>query len=173
MRWNWSGELDKTLSTLFVFPDNTVLCNFAAVNMLDVLKAVLNSGGRWAEAVAYEAQRSSRYIPVLRDVLDADSWLGEPIEIADPAHVERVERVRRTVFGGGDDKPLQHLGEAQTCFLIAESGRFNGSSWVSDDRESLRYARFQGISARETIDLMGAAVLHGELTAEDAFDAMR
>lgn len=38
-----------------LFPDNTVLCNFAAVNRLDLLKSVLSGRGRWTEAVAYEA----------------------------------------------------------------------------------------------------------------------
>ncbi|MGH3277686.1 MAG: hypothetical protein ACRDNW_00920 [Trebonia sp.] len=40
--------------TEHLFPDNTVLCNFAAVNRLDLLKSVLGGRGRWTEAVAYE-----------------------------------------------------------------------------------------------------------------------
>ena len=45
--------------TEFLFPDNTVLCNFAAVNRLDLLNSVLNGRGRWTEAVAYETRRST------------------------------------------------------------------------------------------------------------------
>ena len=48
-----------------LFPDNTVLCNFAAVDRLDLLKSVLGGRGRWTEAVAYEASRSAAKLPPL------------------------------------------------------------------------------------------------------------
>lgn len=34
-----------------VFPDNTVLCNFAAIERLDLLIGWLRGRGRWTEAV--------------------------------------------------------------------------------------------------------------------------
>jgi hypothetical protein len=37
----------------------------------------------------------------------------------------------------------------------------------------LRYARFQGITTRETIDLMSMAVVDGDITAREAFDLLR
>ncbi|MGW5453065.1 MULTISPECIES: hypothetical protein [unclassified Nocardia] len=156
----------------FVFPDNTVLCNFAAVDRVGLLRAILNGDGRWAEAVAEEARRSAAYLPKLAAALSG-GWLGEPIEIDDEAEVRRVEQIRRAVFGGGEDKPLQHLGESQTCFLIAESGRFVGAWWISDDREAVRYAQMRGITTRETIHLMNAAVVEGLISDRDAFEAMR
>ena len=52
--------------TDYLFPDNTVLCNFAAVNRLDLIKSVLDGRGRWTEAVAYEASRSASKLPALR-----------------------------------------------------------------------------------------------------------
>ncbi|MFF3003247.1 hypothetical protein ACFVTF_10605 [Kitasatospora sp. NPDC057940] len=78
------------------FPDNTVLCNFASVSRLDILENVLSGRGRWTEAVAYEAKRSSRYLPAL-DPPDVSRWLGDPIEVDDP---EAVERIRQGVFFG-------------------------------------------------------------------------
>ncbi|GAA2490405.1 hypothetical protein GCM10010406_28160 [Streptomyces thermolineatus] len=39
------------------FPDNTVLCNFAAVDRLPLLEKVLDGRGRWTQAVAHEARR--------------------------------------------------------------------------------------------------------------------
>ncbi len=107
--------------TTFLFPDNTVLCNFAAVDRLDLLQVVLNGRGRWTAAVAFEASRSARHHPALAGV-PAAGWLDEPIEITAESDVQRVNRVRRAVFGGTDDKPLQHLGEAETCVVI-KSGR--------------------------------------------------
>ncbi len=157
--------------TEFLFPDNTVLCNFAAVDRLDLLKAVLGGRGRWTEAVAHEASSSARMLPDLRGLAES-GWLDEPIEIVDDSDVQAVERIRRAVFGGTEVKPLQHLGEAQTCRVILNWGGFAGSWWISDDRESLRYARFQGITTRETIDLMSVAVVNGDITAHDGFDLM-
>lgn len=157
--------------SVFLFPDNTVLCNFAAVNRLDLLQAVLNGRGRWTATVAYEAGRSALFLPALAGIA-TEGWLEEPIEITAEPDVQRVNRVRRAVFGGTDDEPLKHLGEAETCFVIKEWTAFAGSWWISDDREALRYARFQGITTYETIDLMSMAVVSGDISARRAFDVM-
>lgn len=157
--------------TELLFPDNTVLCNFAAVGRVDLLRSVLNGRGKWTEAVAYEAGRSARVLPALAS-LATDLCLGEPIEISLDADIHQVERIRRAVFGGSDAKPLQHLGEAQTCFVIQNWPEFGGSWWISDDREALRYARFQGITTRETIDLVNLAVVNGDIGAGDGLMLM-
>lgn len=155
----------------FLFPDNTVLCNFAAANRLDLLQVVLNGRGRWTESVAYEAAKSARFLPDLAAIA-TDGWLDDPIEIVAEADVQRVNQVRRAVFGGTDDKPLQHLGEAETCFVIKEWTAFAGSWWISDDREALRYARHQGITTYETIDLVSMAVVDGDIAQQAGFDLM-
>jgi hypothetical protein len=157
--------------TEFLFPDNTVLCNFAAVERLDLLKSVLCGRGRWTEAVEYEASRSAHHVPALTG-LSADGWLGEAIEINTDSDVQAVDTIRRAVFGGTDARPLKHLGEAQTCFVISHWPEFAGSWWISDDRESLRYARGRGITTRETIDLVRTAVTDGHVEAGDAFTLM-
>ena len=157
--------------TPFLFPDNTVLCNFAAVDRLDLLKAVLDGRGRWAEAVAYEASRSAAKLPALRRFARS-GWLGKAIEVSDESDVRQVEQIRRAVFGGTEARPLQHLGEAQTCYVIKNWAAFAGSWWISDDKEALRYARFQGITTRETIDLVNMAVVNGDVAARGAYDLM-
>jgi hypothetical protein len=158
--------------TEFLFPDNTVLCNFAAVERLDLLKSVLDERGRWTDAVAYEAIRSARVLPILSSLITG-CWLGEAIEISDEPDVQQINGIRRAVFGGTDDEPLKHLGEAQTCFVILKWSEFAGSWWISDDQEALRYARFQGITTRETIDLVNIAVANGDINARDGFNLMR
>jgi hypothetical protein len=157
--------------TEFLFPDNTVLCDFAAVDRLGLLRSILGERGRWTEAVAWEAAQSARYLSALVTLADED-WLGDPIEITNDADIRQVERIRRVVFGGGDDRPLQHLGEAQSCYIILNWAEFAGSWWITNDRDALRYARFQGITTRETIDLMCIAVVNGDITASDAFALM-
>ena len=158
--------------TEYLFPDNTVLCNFAAVNRLDLIKSVLSGRGRWTEAVAYEASRSASKLPALRG-LASEGWLDEPIEITEESDIRKINQIRRAVFGGTDDDQLKHLGEAQTCYVIKNWAEFAGSWWISDDGEALRYAKFQGITTRETIDLMSIAVADGDIGARDAFDLMQ
>ena len=158
--------------TEYLFPDNTVLCNFAAVNRLDLIKSVVNGRGRWTEAVAYEASRSASKLPVLGG-LPAEGWLDEPIEITSESDIQQINQIRRARFGGTDDEPLKHLGEAQTCYVIKNWAEFAGSWWISDDGEALRYAKFQGITTRETIDLMSIAVTDGDISARNAFDLMQ
>jgi hypothetical protein len=136
-----------------------------------LLNSVLDGRGRWTEAVAYEATRSARVLPDLGQ-LAAGDWLGEPIEIDDESEIQQINAVRRAVFGGADDEPLAHLGEAQTCFVILKWSEFAGSWWISDDREALRYARLQGITTRETIDLVSTAVITGYIAAKDGFGLM-
>lgn len=157
-------------STVF-FLDNTVLCNFAAIDRLDLLRSVLFECGRWTEAVAYEAHRSAAYLPPLAE-LGADGWLGEPVEVTDDADIRNIERIRMFVFGGSLREPTKHLGEAQTCYILKNWLEFAGSWWITDDQEALRYAKGQGLVTRETIDLMSIAVETGEISARAAFALM-
>lgn len=100
-----------------LFPDNTVLCNFAAVHRLGLLRDFLRGRGRWTDAVAAEAQASARFLPDLRQIFQ-EGWLGEPIEILRQIDVEAVEILRQNVFGGPPRRPTQHLGKAQNCHII-------------------------------------------------------
>ena len=158
--------------TTYFFPDNTVLCNFASVDRLGLLVTVLNGRGRWTSAVAYEASRSAQFMPALNGIA-ADGWLSEPIEITGEKDIQQINQIRRAVFGGTDEEPLKHLGEAETCFLIKERAEFTGSWWISDDQEAVRYGRFQHITTRETIDLMTIAVSNGDIASKDAYDLMQ
>lgn len=45
--------------------------------------------------------------------------------------------------------------------LIAKRVKFHGSVWSTDDRSALRHAARQGITTRETLDLMNEAVVDG------------
>ena len=65
------------------------------------------------------------------------------------------------------------LGEAQTCHVIRTVAEFNGSWWVSDDRDALEYARNQRIQTYQTVDVMRMIVADGDLSAEAALQLMR
>ncbi|MFD3756760.1 hypothetical protein [Streptomyces sp. NPDC058622] len=156
----------------FLFPDNTVLCNFAAVERLDLLSKVLDGRGRWTEAVAREARRSARLLPALQD-LSWQGWLGDPIPIGNREDTDRILSIRTAVFGGAANRPSQHLGEAQTCHIIKNWAEFAESCWISDDRESLDYARREDIHTAETRDVVKWAVKAGLITAQDGFGLMQ
>ncbi|MEU3887000.1 hypothetical protein [Streptomyces sp. NPDC029041] len=148
------------------FPDNTVLCNFASVDRLSLLEKVLDGRGRWTQAVAAEAEQSARFWPKLHRVR-VDGWLGDPIEIDDPAETALVDRVRRVVFAGSPTRPLQHLGEAETLVVIEHRSDFADSVWITDDGEAGRYAHRKGICVKDSVDMMREAAVGGLVTAED------
>lgn len=154
-----------------IFPDNTVLCNFAAVGRLDLLRDWLRGRGRWTDAVALEVRASANHLPDLRCVA-TEGWLGEPIEIDDEAAIRKVEQKRRVVFGGTMAEPRKHLGEAQTCYLLAEVAEFHGSWWVTDDEDAYEHAGTLGIAAYRTIDIVRHLVADGDVTAEQGFALM-
>ncbi|MGW3692316.1 hypothetical protein ACWD6U_00285 [Streptomyces sp. NPDC005149] len=156
----------------FLFPDNTVLCNFAAVERLDLLRAVLADRGKWTAAVSREAHKSAGQLPALHD-LRQQGWLGEAIRVSAPDDRENVGYLRTAVFGGQGDRPLQHLGEAETCHIIQHWPQFSDAWWISDDKSALEYAIGQSIMTAETLDMMQLAVKAGFVTAEDGFDLMQ
>ncbi|WP_309080640.1 hypothetical protein [Zhihengliuella sp.] len=148
-----------------LFPDNTVLCNFAAVHRMPLLRDFLRGDGRWTQAVFAEARRSSDFLPALSELLSAQ-WLGEPIEVVDNG----IERIRRVVFGGTPSEPTRHLGEAETCHLILEHEDYAGAAWITDDRDAYEYAQGKGIQTMDTLYILMALVSDGDLTPEMAHD---
>ncbi|QKW09382.1 hypothetical protein HUT18_26335 [Streptomyces sp. NA04227] len=157
---------------VWCFPDNTVLCNFAAVSRLRLLEKILDGRGRWTEAVAAEAANSARYLPEL-GILSDESWLGEPLVVDDPAELVLVDRLRRAVFGGRPNRPLQHLGEAETLVVIENREGYEGALWITDDGEAGRYARRRGIDVLDTVGLMRLAVADSLVPCDEAHGLLR
>lgn len=150
------------------FPDNTVLCNFAAVDALQLLETFLDGRGRWVEAVAAETLTSARIHPALSTV----TWLGDPLEFDEDKAITEIERIRRAVFGGTADRPTQHLGEAQTCWLLHNETAYADSVWVTDDRQAFAYGQLQGIRTLDTLGLVIEAVARTDVTRADGWDLL-
>lgn len=157
--------------TTYWFPDNTVLCNFAIINGLPLLRKILDERGRWVDAVADEARRSASFIPDLANI-HREGWLGEPISMDDPDEIHQVDRTRRAVFGGNSHEPRKHLGEAQTLFIIKNWASFQGSHWITDDNEAFEFAKFQGITTKRTADLISEAVQYCYLSRTSGYGVL-
>ena len=151
----------------FWFPDNTVFCNFAAVERLDLLKALLDGRGRWTEAVAFEVHRSAKHLAAMAAIED-DGWLGEPIAVSQ-AHSERIERIRVAALGGSPARPLEHRGEAETCYVIREVVGRTECVWITDDEAAFDFGKRQGIETWDTTTVIERCVADGLSTLEDAF----
>jgi hypothetical protein len=70
-----------------LFPDNTVLVNFALINRMDLLERLSNGQGRWCASVASECHASARE-PSLAALADADAIFGQPLS---PAIAELID----------------------------------------------------------------------------------
>jgi hypothetical protein len=89
--------------------------------------------------------------------------MGEPIEIDDEQARAEVEGIRRSVFGGIKNEPLKHLGESQTLWVMRNQYGAGDAFWLSDDRETVDYARGQGLVVRQTQDIVAALVQASEI----------
>lgn len=138
---------------VFLFPDTTVLINFAVVDRLGLLRAYLDDRGRTVEAVAFEVGRSAQRTPHLAD-LDVADWFGTPIRIDRKSDTEEVSRIRVGRFGGSPSQPLQHLGESQTLHVISRFPDYRGSWMITDDRDAYELSKAQGIATKHTIDVL-------------------
>jgi hypothetical protein len=64
-----------------MFPDNTVLINFAIINRMDLLEKLANGNGQWCATVARECAESAGY-PGLAALSAVEDIFGEPLEPA-------------------------------------------------------------------------------------------
>lgn len=149
---------------MILFPDNTVICNYGAVGKVQLLITFLNGRGRWTQAVQFEASRSARTRPDIGLLLSGH--MGEAIEIE---AIDHVEAIRVGQFGGTPEKPLQHLGEAETVYVIKNMPGYSGSGWITDDLAAYDFGTRLGIQTWDTRYTIEQLVAGHEITAQDGF----
>ncbi len=152
-----------------LFPDTSVLCNFASVDQLGVLRTFLADKGRVVEAVSREIVQSRKFVPNLRQI-NLQEWFGDEIRIDDPMDVRAVEQTRVARFGGRKDEPTKHLGESQTLYVIGRFAGFTDSVWLTEDRSAYDLAQKRGIITKHTCEVLQALVAYGEMTSVDAYE---
>lgn len=136
--------------TAAIFPDNSVAVDFAIVGKVDLLVEWLRDRGRFCEAVKLEMQSSVQHHPGLESLISA---LGSPFELTGPED-GRAEDIRLNRLGGTATRPLEHLGEANTLVVLQGRAELQGSTWLSDDRDSRDLAGQLGIRTRTSVDVL-------------------
>jgi predicted nucleic acid-binding protein len=147
--------------TVLVFPDNTVLINFAIINRMDLLSRLANGNGRWCATVATECAESAR-LAELAALDGAREIFGEPL-FPDAAEHQDV-RVLRDELAGPGDHPSKHLGEAETLAIIVR--RQLVCIFVTDDRDAARLASMKGVQGVDTWVLLRVAHVKGWLDGD-------
>jgi len=136
--------------TALLFPDNTVLVNFALINRIDLLARIVGLNGRWCATVADECARSARE-PGLAPLQDVPAVFGKPLFPESQAEHSDVRTLRLELAKPGDS-PHQHLGEAETLAIMTR--RDLDAFFVTDDRGAARLATRFGVRVYTTWDLL-------------------
>ncbi|MGO1848892.1 hypothetical protein [Microbacterium sp.] len=152
-----------------IFPDNTVLVNFAHLRRLDLLEGLLRGTGQWLAEVAAECERSSAY-EGLDELSRVAGFMGETIYASD--RERRLACQIREEISDPGDPPTKSLGEDMTLGVIAER-QLNGSVFVTDDGGALEYAKADmqkfgvRVDVATTNTLLAIATVSGKILHED------
>jgi predicted nucleic acid-binding protein len=153
---------------VLLFPDNTVLINFAYIRRMDLL-AKLARNSAWCATVAWECGQSSKQ-PGLQDMTDAHNIFGEPLRPETPAE-HTMTRTLRTQLAKPGDGPYKHLGEAETLAIMAS--RSLRGIFATDDRAVPVLARAQSITVITTWDLLRTAAHAGYIDRDALWSNLR
>jgi predicted nucleic acid-binding protein len=137
---------------VLLFPDNTVLINFAIISRMDLLERLANGNGAWCATVAQECAASSRE-PGLEALTRADFIFGPPW-FPQAAELLDTSMLRQELASPGDG-PKKHLGEAETLAIMLRR-QVNGF-FVTDDNDARRLAAKYGIKVTTTWALLQMA----------------
>lgn len=139
--------------TTLLFPDNTVLVNFALINRVDVLQHLMSGHCAWCATVASECARSAAE-PGLEGMSEFATTLGPPLYPQTQAEHLQVRLLREDLASPGDPQ-TRHLGEAETLAIILS--RNLSAVFVTDDRSARRLAATHGIRCYTTWDMLKLA----------------
>ena len=151
-----------------VFIDTCTFENFASVNRLDLLEGRYGHRAKWTETIEDEVKRGLARTPGLRDVLAAP-WLGKPIDSPDSIKaVSEIDLIRRGLLKGfPPESATRHLGEAEIIYFI-EKG-YPGAIFITDDIPALDFARHRGLTAIDTVDVLGECFQMDEIGCPAAY----
>jgi predicted nucleic acid-binding protein len=146
---------------VLLFPDNTVLINFATISRMDLLERLANGNGRWCATVASECTESAN-TPGLGALVDARRIFGDPL-YPQGAEYQDMLLLREELASPGDPRH-KHLGEAETLAIMLR--RHVNGFFVTDDAEARRLATKNGVQVVTTWRLLLVAVRNGWVDAD-------
>lgn len=116
----------------------------------------------------FEVGRSVKFWPALQELTD-NHVLGEAIEVTD---ADKIQQIRIARLGGDVRKPLEHLGEAETVYLLQHSSEYKDSLWITDDRDAYDFGMQQGLITRDTVGTFQMLMANGDLGRDEAFSLL-
>lgn len=150
--------------------DACVLQSFATVDRLDLLEAHCENDGTWTRAVQHEVKRGVQHAQCLERVLQC-AWLGEPVDIpGDIVALIQVEAIRKAL-GGQNNRPTEHLGEAETIYYI-ETVRPT-AVFVTDDRPAADFAQRRGIRVMNSAEVLRERYRQEQIGCPDAYELLQ
>jgi len=155
---------------LFLFPDTTVVINFAVIDRLDLLTTYLSGRARMTQAVQAEVRKSALMVPHLAQ-FDMVALCGPAIVLNAESDRAGVAMMRKR-FAAAGDSPTKHLGESETLYVMTSRVEFSVSRILTEDRDAYRVAKALELLAVNTFEIFQALVARGELDSRDAFDLL-
>lgn len=146
---------------VLLFPDNTVLVNFALINRMDLLERLVNGNGAWCATVSQECGTSAGK-PGLEALGQAPDIFGVPWFPDAAEHLDA--KLLREELASPGDPPWRHLGEAETIAIMVRRN-VNGF-FVTDDVSAQRLAHKNQIVFATTWKLLQVACRHGWVDAD-------
>ena len=146
----------------FIFPDTSLLMNFAAVSRMDLVKEVVKDRGCWTEAIHDEVQRWSQELryQALAEVFD---FMPPEPHIARSEEMATGEVIRRRLAKPGDARS-QHWGECETLAVIHHRYDERTVLVLSEDAGVLAECRHQGIETVTTRVLLELAAMRSYIS---------
>lgn len=148
-----------------LFPDNTVLVNFALLGRSDLLERLVNGRAAWTATVSAECERSSR-LQGLNELKRMPSIFGDPLFLETAKEIVDTATIRN-LMAAPTEPETAHLGEAEAVAIITSRGL--QAAFVSDDRQARVVAGSHGIPTYSTCNLLKLAVRVGLMSAEEAW----
>ncbi|OLT18807.1 hypothetical protein BJF80_14600 [Serinicoccus sp. CUA-874] len=149
-----------------VFPDTTVLINFALCDQMELLAELVNGRASWTASVATECNDQAQDWD-LPKMLDAHTIFGTPlVPNGTKEHLEITGH--QAYFRQPGDGPRKHLGESETLAII--DCRRIESVFVTDDRKVPDRAVSHNVQVHciTTWDLVRLAVRTKKCTTQTA-----
>lgn len=151
-----------------IFPDNTVLVNFALIGRVELLETLVKGRAAWTLTISGECHRSAAE-PGLEALHKMREIFGDPLM---PTPAERIDaQLIRERIAGTDFRPNARLGEAE-AFAIITARAISNAVFVSDDAAARTYGQEHRIVVYSTMDLLQLAGRVGWLSPEDAWSCL-